>query len=170
MTARATALAATVLIGVALVATGCTAQRDYDPNGRCLGWQLVVAAETPAGSTDASPMVDLTFTNTSQAACVFGGVPGVRLIRSTKDASAGIIQKEPTLEQAVEVAPNEKAYARVSFSTPSSCSSVAVTTLRVVAPHVAGGTYSVRAPATLFGCAGTDTVGTVGQVTAKRGP
>jgi hypothetical protein len=170
MTRRTILLCAAAALGVALATTGCAPQPQYDPNGRCLGWQLAVAAQVHPYSTTASPSWDLTFTNTSPAACVFGGVPGVRFGGSSSSSPAGDVKGAVSQEWAIQLAPGDVAYANIALDpqAPAGCTPTVVRTVRVSAPHVAGGTYTTKAPARFTGCAGTAVVATVGQVTAKR--
>jgi Protein of unknown function (DUF4232) len=170
MNRRAFTLGAVAALGVALVTSGCAPQQAYDPNGRCLGWQLAVAATVHPSSTTAKPSWDLTFKNTSGAACVFGGVPGVRFDGKTPATPAGDVEGAVSQEWAVQLSPGDVAYANVLLDPAASaaCTATPVRTLHVVAPHVAGGKYTVKAPAAFTGCAGTAVVAHVGQVTAKR--
>ncbi len=158
------------MLGVALATSGCSAQHTYDPNGRCLGWQLAVAAHVHPTSTTAAPSWDLTFTNTSDVACVFGGVPTVRFDGAGADSSAGMVKGAVSQEWAVQLSPGDVAYANVALvaTAPAGCTPTLVQSLRVVAPHVAGGRYDAKAPAKFMGCTGDTIVAHVGQVTAKR--
>jgi Protein of unknown function (DUF4232) len=172
MTARRAPLLGAGLMFLVVAATsGCTPQqRDTDPNGRCLGWQLAVTAEVHPTSTSVTPSWDLEFKDTSKTACVFGGVPDVRTFGASTKISAGVITSAESEEWAVQLAPNDVAYANVALAhpVPTGCSPITVRKLAVVAPHVAGGKYVVKAPAAFSGCAGSTVVGRVGQVTAKR--
>jgi Protein of unknown function (DUF4232) len=168
--ARTIALGALAALSVVLTTAGCAPQPEVDPNGRCLHWQMAVTAEVHPTSTSSTPSWDLTFTDTSAAACVFGGVPTVRLLGATSKTTAGLVKRAASEEWAVQLAPGDVAYANVTLDPPASasCTPVRVRTLAIVAPHVAGGGFTVKAPARYMGCAGAVTVAHVGQVTAKR--
>jgi Protein of unknown function (DUF4232) len=170
MTIRALALACVAAAAVVLGTAGCTPQHDVDPNGRCLSWQLAVKADVHPSSTSTSPSWDLTFTNTSTSACVFGGVPSVRFRGATSKISAGVVQRAVSEEWAIQLATGDTAYANIALdpASPAACTPVQVHTLAVVAPHVAGGGFVVKVPAKFMGCSGTQKVAHVGQVTAKR--
>ena len=170
MTIRATALGSIAALGVLLTTVGCTPQQDLDPDGRCLKWQMAVTAEVNPSSTTAKPSWDLTFQDTSKAACVFGGVPVVRLLGTNSKQGVGVVARAVSEEWAVQLAPGDVAYARIALDpiASTSCTPAAVRSLRVTAPHVAGGSFLVKVPAKFVGCAGTQKVALVGQVTAKR--
>jgi hypothetical protein len=170
VTRRAILLGATAALGLVLATTGCSAQHTYDPNGRCLGWQLSVGAEVHPTSTTAAPSWDLTFTNTSDVACVFGGVPTVRFDGPTTGSTAGVVKGAVSQEWAVQLSPGDVAYANVALQStpPAGCTPSQVHSVRVVAPHVAGGRYTAKPPARFMGCSGDVVVAHVGQVTAKR--
>ena len=170
MTIRAAALGSVALLAIALTTSGCTPQHDVDPNGRCLAWQLAVTAEVHPSSTPATPSWDLTFTNTSTSACVFGGVPQVRFLGANAKSGAGVVDGQVSQEWAVQLAPGDVAYANIALdpTASASCTPAMVRSLAVTAPHVAGGGFVATAPATFRGCAGTHAVALVGQVTAKR--
>jgi hypothetical protein len=171
MTLRAAALGSVALLAIALATSGCTPQHDVDPNGRCLTWQLAVAADVHPSSTPAKPSWDLTFTNTSTSACVFGGVPRVRFLGVNAKSDAGVVDGQVSQEWAVQLAPGDGAYANIALdpTASASCTPAVVHSLTVTAPHVAGGGFVVKPPARFLGCAGKHTVALVGQVTAKRG-
>jgi hypothetical protein len=170
MNRRVLLLGAAAALGVALAVSGCAPEQAYDPNGRCLGWQLAVGAQVHPGSTSTSPSWDLTFTNTSGAACVFGGVPAVGFDGKTTATPAGDVTGAVSQEWAVQLSPGDVAYANIALDprASSSCTPTLVRSLHVTAPHVAGGKYTTKAPAKFTGCAGTVVVAHVGQVTAKR--
>lgn len=170
MNRRVLCLGAASALAVALCVSGCAPQPSYDPNGRCLGWQLAVAAQVHPSSTSATPSWDLTFTNTSGAACVFGGVPGVTFQGKTSAVPAGDVKGAVSQEWAIQLAPGDVAYANIALDPKASaaCTPALVHILRVTAPHVAGGNYSTKAPAAFTGCASSAVVARVGQVTAKR--
>ncbi len=170
MTIRGAALGSIAALGVLLTTVGCTPQHDLDPNGRCLKWQMAVTAEVHPSSTAAKPSWDLTFKDTSTAACVFGGVPTVRLLGSNSKQVAGKVGGAVSQEWAIQLAPGDVAYANIALdpTASTSCTPAVVRSLKVTAPHVAGGGFIVKAPAKFVGCAGTQRVALVGQVTAKR--
>jgi hypothetical protein len=171
MTARTIALGVVAALAVVLTTAGCTPQQDVDPNGRCLHWQMAVTAEVHPTASGTAPSWDLTFTDTSTAACVFGGVPTVRLLGATAKNAAGLVTRAASEEWAIQLAPGDVAYANMTLdpSASTSCTAkVRVRTLAVGAPHVAGGGFTVKAPAEFTGCAGKVAVAHVGQVTAKR--
>ena len=170
MTIRATVLGSIAALGVLLTTVGCTAQHDLDPDGRCLKWQMSVTAQVHPSSTAAKPSWDLTFKDTSKAACVFGGVPTVRLLGTKPKQDAGVVGGEVSQELAVQLAPGDVAYAHMALDpiASASCTPAVVRSLQVTAPHVAGGSFIVKVPAKFVSCTGKQRVALVGQVTAKR--
>jgi hypothetical protein len=94
----------------------------------------------------------------------------VRTLGVHKTVTAGVITSDPSQQWAVQLASGDVAYAKIVLvhPTPSGCTPVAIRSLVVVAPHVAGGRYAVAAPVGYMGCGGSTVVGDVGQVTAKR--
>jgi hypothetical protein len=171
MTLRAGAVGCVVALGVLLTTAGCTPQHAVDPNGRCLTWQMAVSAEVHPSSTVGKPAWDVTFTDTDTSPCVFGGVPSVRFLGSDAKTIAGIVSGQPSEEQAVPLGRGDTAYATIALdpTASASCTPIVVHWLRITAPHVAGGTFLVKAPARFVGCASAAAVASVGQVTAKRG-
>lgn len=171
MTTRA--LVACTAIAVAVIATtaGCApVDHTYAKNGRCLHFQIAVAAEVHPGPTSSSPSWDLTFTNTSPVPCVFGGVPSVHFWARASTSSAGSVQRAVSEELVVQLGSGGVAYANVALDPAAArgCTPRLARSLTVVAPHVAGGGWIVKAPATFIGCAGESVVAHVGQVTAHR--
>lgn len=163
------ALVAVLALGMASLLAGCApVQRTYDPNGRCLHFQLTVMAVVHPGSTASDPSWDLEYTNTSPVACVFGGVPKVAFRGASAATSAGIVQLAISQEKAVELADGDVGYTNIRLLPPTgACKKIPVRTIAVTAPHVAGGGYVVTAPKGFSGCAGT-IVAQVGQTTAHR--
>ena len=170
MTIRAAALGSIAALGVLLATVGCTPQQDLDPDGRCLKWQMAVTAQVHPSSSATKPSWDLTFQDTSKAACVFGGVPVVRLLGTNSKQRVGVVGRAASNEWAVQLAPGDIAYANIALDpiASASCTPAVVRSLKVTAPHVAGGSFVVKVPAKFASCAGTQRVALVGQVTAKR--
>jgi hypothetical protein len=171
MTLRAVAVGSIAALGVILTTAGCAPQHTVDPNGRCLTWQMAVSAEVHPSSTATKPAWDLVFADTDTSPCVFGGVPSVRFLGSDAKTRAGVVTGQPSEERAVPLGPGDAAYATITLdpTASASCTPIVVRWLRITAPHVAGGTFLVKAPARFVGCASTATIASVGQVAAKLG-
>ena len=165
-------LAASLALVLLGVLAACTPDPELDPTGRCVGFQLKTAVRVHPSSTPTNPSWDITFTNTNASACVFGGVPTIRFLARGGNHTVGTAERADSDAIAVPLSKGDVAYAHLTLSTkvPAGCTPTTVGSLSIIAPHVAGGGYLVKAPAAVKGCAKSVVIAHVGRVTARRAP
>jgi hypothetical protein len=173
VTSRSLRLPVVVFVGatvLAVTAACAPVQHTYAADGRCLHFQLGVSLKVHPSAEPKGQAWDIAFTNTSPVACVFGGVPTVAFRAASGAGAAGIVQRAVSEERAVPLGAGETAYATISLEPPATatCEPVRVASVRIVAPHVKGGGWTVATPAKFLGCSRSVVVARVGQVTAHR--